>query len=63
MLLLSDSPIIALLPLVKNLFDNCQKPFRPRAKSKKVVAIAVNSYVSIYYWMGVISFEGKGSDR
>mgnify|MGYP006886114862 CR=1 FL=1 len=35
----------------------------PRAKSKKVVAIAVNSYVSIYYWMGVISFEGKGSDR
>jgi len=40
-----------------------KKPFRPRAKSKKVVAIAVNSYVSIYYWMGVISFEGKGSDR
>lgn len=33
------------------------------SKSKKVVAIAVNSYVSIYYWMGVMSFEGKGSDR
>ena len=33
------------------------------SKSKKVVAIAVNIYVSIYYLIGVISFEGKGSDR
>ena len=65
MFLLSNSPTVELLPLVECAFALAkgQKPFRPRAKSKKVVAIAVNSYVSIYYWMGVISFEGKGSDR
>lgn len=71
MFLLSNSPTVELLPLVECAFALGQKrfrlrgknPFRPRAKSKKVVAIAVNSYVSIYYWMGVISFEGKGSDR
>ena len=63
MFLLSNSPTVELLPLVESAFAQCQKPFRPRAKSKKVVAIAVNSYVSIYYWMGVMSFEGKGSDR
>lgn len=63
MFLLSNSPTVELLPLVECAFALGQKPFRPRAKSKKVVAIAVNSYVSIYYWMGVMSFEGKGSDR
>lgn len=63
MFLLSNSPTVELLPLVESAFALGQKRFRPRAKSKKVVAIAVNSYVSIYYWMGVISFEGKGSDR
>lgn len=70
MFLLSNSPTVELLPLVESAFALGQKrfrlrakPFRPRAKSKKVVAIAVNSYVSIYYWMGVMSFEGKGSDR
>lgn len=63
MFLLSNSPTVELLPLVECAFALGQKTFRPRAKSKKVVAIAVNSYVSIYYWMGVISFEGKGSDR
>lgn len=63
MFLLSNSPTVELLPLVECAFALGQKRFRLRAKSKKVVAIAVNSYVSIYYWMGVISFEGKGSDR
>lgn len=63
MFLLSNSPTVELLPLVESAFALGQKPFRPMSKSKKVVAIAVNSYVSIYYWMGVISFEGKGSDR
>ena len=63
MFLLSNSPTVEFLPLVERAFALGQKRFRLRAKSKKVVAIAVNSYVSIYYWMGVISFEGKGSDR
>jgi hypothetical protein len=63
MFLLSNSPTVELLPLVECAFALGQKRFRLRAKSKKVVAIAVNSYVSIYYWMGVMSFEGKGSDR
>ena len=63
MFLLSNSPTVEFLPLVESAFDQGRKRFRPRAKSKKVVAIAVNSYVSIYYWMGVISFDGKGSDR
>ena len=70
MFLLSNSQTVELLPLVECAFAIGQKRFRlraktfsTRAKSKKVVAIAVNSYVSIYYWMGVMSFEGKGSDR
>ena len=63
MFLLSNSPTVELLPLVECAFALGQKRFRLRAKTKKVVAIAVNSYVSIYYWMGVMSFEGKGSDR
>ncbi len=48
MLLLSDSPIIALLPLVKNLFDNCQKPFRPRAKGKRMVVTSINTCIDIH---------------
>ena len=70
MFLLSNSPTVELLPLVECAFALGQKRFRLRAKTffdqgrkVKVVAIAVNSYVSIYYWMGVMSFEGKGSDR
>lgn len=34
------------------------KPF-DQGRKVKVVAIAVNSYVSIYYWMGVMSFEER----
>lgn len=49
MFLLSNSPTVEFLPLVECAFALGQKRFRLRAKSKKVVAIAVNSYVSIYY--------------
>ena len=39
MLLLSNSLLINLLPLVENLFALGQKPFRLRAKSKGVVVM------------------------
>ena len=48
MLLLSDSPIIALLPLAEKTFALGQKPFRPRAKGKRMVVTSINTCIDIH---------------
>ena len=56
MLLLSDSPIIALSPLAEKTFALGQKPFstivkslfRPRAKGKRMVVTSINTCIDIH---------------